>query len=267
MQLFFREKGNPEKPPLVILHGLWGASDNWLPVANRLTEDFHIFLPDFRNHGNSPHADRHDYKILCEDISTFIESLHLPHPPFIAGHSMGGRVLMQLLLEKPETAAGAAIIDICPESHSASNAIHQDLLNFILSFPLTDFKERKALTTAVTHAFSRPEEQQLLLKNIQRSGESFRWKINPQALKENLSGLLHSAFPANTCPYLSPLLFIRGSKSDYVPATLGEQTLRLFPAAQLVTLPEASHRLHAEQPDALARTLHDFFSQFFIPLR
>ena len=80
MQLFYREKGNSSYPPLILLHGLWGASDNWLGVANQLATHFHVLLPDFRNHGHSPHDDVHDYSALSEDITDFIGSLNLPTP-------------------------------------------------------------------------------------------------------------------------------------------------------------------------------------------
>lgn len=267
MELFYREKGEPGLPPLVILHGLWGASENWLPVANRLAEEFHVFLPDFRNHGRSPHDARHDYGALCEDICGFIESLRLPEAPFVAGHSMGGRVVMQLLLERTVTVAGAAVIDICPESRAAGDALHGRLAEFMCAFPIEAFKERRALAEAVAEAFPREEERQVVLKNIRREGEGFGWKVNAQALKEALPALLHPALSEGLSPYPAPVLFVRGGRSEYVPEALGEGTLRLFPEARLETIAEAGHRVHAEEPETLARVLHDFFHSFFIPLR
>lgn len=102
MQLFYREKGIDTHPPLIILHGLWGASDNWLPVADLLSHRFHVILPDLRNHGCSPHSSLFDYTILSQDTEELIGRLNLPQRPFLAGHSLGGKTLMHLVLKRPE---------------------------------------------------------------------------------------------------------------------------------------------------------------------
>ena len=112
MQLFYREKGIDTHPPLIILHGLWGASDNWLPVADLLSHRFHVILPDLRNHGCSPHSSLFDYTILSQDTEELIGRLNLPQRPFLAGHSLGGKTLMHLVLKRPEIVEKAAIIDI-----------------------------------------------------------------------------------------------------------------------------------------------------------
>ena len=118
MQLFYREKGIDTHPPLIILHGLWGASDNWLPVADLLSHRFHVILPDLRNHGCSPHSSLFDYTILSQDTEELIGRLNLPQRPFLAGHSLGGKTLMHLVLKRPEIVEKAAIIDICPQAYT-----------------------------------------------------------------------------------------------------------------------------------------------------
>ncbi|NUN82681.1 alpha/beta fold hydrolase [Odoribacter splanchnicus] len=99
MQLFYREKGIDTHPPLIILHGLWGASDNWLPVADLLSHRFHVILPDLRNHGCSPHSSLFDYTILSQDTEELIGRLNLPQRPFLAGHSLGGKTIDAFSIE------------------------------------------------------------------------------------------------------------------------------------------------------------------------
>ena len=57
--LFSRVLENPGAPPLVILHGLLGSSDNWQTLAKRYQTDFEVHLLDARNHGRSPHVPTH----------------------------------------------------------------------------------------------------------------------------------------------------------------------------------------------------------------
>ncbi len=257
MQLFYREKGNSSYPPLILLHGLWGASDNWLGVANQLATHFHVLLPDFRNHGHSPHDDVHDYSALSEDITDFIGSLNLPTPPFIAGHSMGGKALMLLLLKRPEIVQKAAIIDICPRNYEVNN-FHQELFGKLARFSLRHYTSRQELHVRLREEFSSEELCQIALKNIQKTSSGFEWRINLKAICNNLFQLM-SWPPTGNTTYSKPILFIKGEYSDYISPHDLPAIYTLFPAAELYTLP-SDHQIHIRQPQLLARTLDHFFS-------
>ena len=72
MDLFFRKYG--AGPPLIILHGLYGSSDNWITIGKSLAKHFTVYIPDQRNHGNSPHSEEHNYDLLKQDL---LEISHL----------------------------------------------------------------------------------------------------------------------------------------------------------------------------------------------
>ena len=84
MKLFFRTIG--EGVPLIILHGLWRASENCLPIAHLLEDKFQVILPDIRNHGQSPHDEAMNYEVMSNDVIELVEDLKLPVPPHIVGH-------------------------------------------------------------------------------------------------------------------------------------------------------------------------------------
>ena len=85
MKLFFRKYG--DGPPLIILHGLYGSSDNWVSLAKSISDRFTVYLPDQRNHGQSPHSDVHDYEWMKAGLYELVEELG-PGRFFLAGHSM-----------------------------------------------------------------------------------------------------------------------------------------------------------------------------------
>ncbi len=260
MQLFYREKGNPDHLPLIILHGLWGASENWLPVAGFLSEKFHVILPDLRNHGNSPHSSEHSYESLAQDIITFIQRLHLPQRPYIAGHSMGGKTLMQLLLQKPEIADKTAIIDIAPKSYpSDHHHFHRDLLEFAYRFSFATYNSTTEVHQAIRKEIRQEELCQILFKNIRKKESNFEWKINIPAILDHLAGLMAWNPPAQATPYPHSLLFIRGELSDYLSIADEPDIRLLFPLARFISLPAAHHSIHSEQPQALAQALATFF--------
>lgn len=260
MKLYFRQKGDTSLPPLIILHGLWGASDNWLGIADLLSHHFHVILPDLRNHGNSPHHDKHDYDVLSHDIEEFIADLNLPLKPFIVGHSMGGKILMHLLLKSPFIAEKAAIIDICPKTYKASfYALHKLLLKTMLEFPLSEYTSRKEIHAAISQQLKFPEVYQILFKNIRKGTTGFKWKVNAQAIQNNLQALTTWTVPKDQQPYSASILFIRGGNSDYMTDADIPCIHSLFPAASITTIPRATHQVHVEKPVQLSQILIDYY--------
>lgn len=260
MQLFCRRKGEVSLPPLIILHGLWGASDNWLQVAELLCDHFHVILPDLPNHGRSPHSDTMNYENLCRDVVAWIEELHLPQKPFIAGHSMGGKVLMTLLLQKPQLIRKAAILDIAPVNYrEQEDSIHRMLTDFMLHFPLPDHSHREAIHAQIRETFSSEMLCQILFKNIRKGKNGFEWKVNIRAIAENMNTLCSWPASLPTQNDTSPLLFIRGEKSTYITEKELKSIFHFFPAAQIETITGAGHFLHTDQPALLAQTLLHFF--------
>lgn len=263
MPLFYREKGDPSLPPLIILHGLWGASDNWLRVAALLESRFHVILPDCRNHGHSPHLPVHDYEVLCQDVEELIRSLHLHCKPFIAGHSMGGKTLMHLLLKDPAIAAKAVVIDVAPRPYT-EYGIHQRLLRFMNSPDLLSYN-REELTRRIRTAFPEEKYVQLILKNIRKQNHRFTWKINVPVLTENLAKIMGWLEPTHS-RYTSPVLFIAGSLSAHLTSADEPSIRALFPEARFTAVAQAGHWIHADAPEQLAHLLSAFFLQADRPL-
>lgn len=254
MQLFYREEGNGY--PLIILHGLYGASDNWLPVAHLLSPFFRVILPDLRNHGHSPHHPLHTYEAMTEDVAALIGNLHLSVKPHLVGHSMGGKVVMSLLLKKPALTARNIVLDIAPQTYPLSEE-HQRLFHFIHTADLHRFPSYAALRQHLALCLPSEREQQIILKNITRQKGTFRWRINAEALYRAREEIRSWQETGNCCT--QEILFIKGENSPYIPDT--ETLKKTFPAALLSNIPQAGHWLHTEQPEKLAEIIRTYLSQ------
>src|SRR6056297_828170 len=114
MELNYRKFG--EGPALIILHGLYGASDNWVSIARELAANFEVFIPDQRNHGDSPHTEEHNYEFLREDLYSFMEK-HSIKKATLLGHSMGGKAAMFFATQYPEKIENLIVVDISPRSY------------------------------------------------------------------------------------------------------------------------------------------------------
>lgn len=255
MQLFYREEG--KGIPLIILHGLWGASENWLTIAHYLSPYFRVILPDLRNHGHSPHSPVHNYDAMTQDVTELIHHLHLPVKPHLIGHSMGGKIGMALLLKKPDMIAKSVILDIAPRNYILSNE-HERLFEFIHLTKLNEFPSYRGFRNYLASYFPSEQEQQILLKNIRKTEKGLIWKINAEVLYNNRNTICQWPEDLKHLKYDTPLLFIKGGKSSYIPGI--EELKNNFPAALLSTLPDSGHGLHTEQPEKLAEMLLKFLN-------
>lgn len=252
MDLYYRKYG--QGPPLIILHGLYGDSSNWVTIARKLEKSFTVYLPDMRNHGNSFHSQKHDYLAMSSDIARFTEMISADRVSFL-GHSMGGKAAMTFALQNPERVAALIVADISPFSRSGLQdsipRFHRKVLDTIIYTDISSYTARSQVEKAVSEKIGDAGTTSFLLKNLQRGDDGrFRWKLNARALSDNL-GLLMGSVQADTGSPVTgfPVLFIRGGDSGYLPESHFPEIGRLFPAAEFKTLEGTGHWLHAEKPD------------------
>jgi pimeloyl-ACP methyl ester carboxylesterase len=265
LKLFYRKYGE-QGPSLVILHGLYGASDNWASLARVLSAHFQVYTIDQRNHGQSPHADDMDYKEMRQDLYSFFKTNGLTQAHII-GHSMGGKTAMHFALHHPHLVNKLVVVDIAPKSYASfSNYAqitndHRQIIDTLKSVNLVDVRNRKEIDQQLTNAIPDASLRHFLLKNIERNKDgSYQWRIHLQSIDKHLpllmDGFSDAALTA-TEPTV-PTIFIRGEESGYVMDEDMLYARQLFPGAELITIPKAGHWLHAQQPELFAKTINYF---------
>jgi len=251
MQLHFQECG--QGPAVILLHGLFGSSDNWHPIAVRLAERFHVFALDHRNHGQSPHSAEMDYPVMAADVDRFFTARGLERARVI-GHSMGGKTAMQLALHFPQRIHKLVVADMAPRAYAAA---HDHIFTALLALDLPAFQTRAQLEAALAPDLPNPVLRRFLLKNLGRDAAGgFRWKINLRDIAENYWRLREPV--AGPAPFAGPALFLRGGKSKYVQPEDEPLIREWFPAATIQTIPAAGHWVHADQPGEFLKLVLDF---------
>ena len=259
--LHYLDQGDPAAPPLVILHGLFGTLDNWQTLARRWAEEagLRVISADLRNHGRSFHAAAHSYALLADDVLALLDHLALPPARLtVLGHSMGGKAAMQLALAYPQRLAQLVVVDIAPRR---SDLAHQDaIVAGLQALDPTTIQGRPQADAALARHISQPGVRQFLLKNLyRRADNSFAWRFNLPVLAAELAEI--GAEISAPQPFLKPTLFIRGGLSDYItPDDKLHGIPALFPNSQVVTVPDAGHWVHAEQPDEVFGLVKNFVS-------
>ncbi len=252
MELYYREFG--QGTPVVILHGLFGFSDNWQTLAKALSEDHLVITPDLRNHGRSPHTSTHSYSEMAEDLRTFLDG-HGIYATALIGHSMGGKVAMQFALEHPDRVERLVVVDIAP---GAAESNHEDIFEALLSLNINELKTREEADAILRQRIPEANIRQFLLKNLTRNPDgSFVWKMNLPVLWTHYADILA---PVQGEPFDKPTLFVRGSRSKYIQDDDLPLIHALFPQARVETIEGAGHWVHADKPQELLALLRAFLA-------
>lgn len=255
MKLAFREFG--EGQPLVILHGLFGQSDNWNTHAKSFAEKgFHVFTIDQRNHGLSPHSEEWTFEAMAQDLKEFIED-HDLKDPILLGHSMGGKTIMFFELAFPGIASKIIIADI---SASAYPPHHADVLEALNAVDFSKIKTRKEAEVIMNEHLHDFGTKQFLLKNIywkDNSEDVMDWRFNLKVISKNYENVCVGVpeFVSET-----KALIIKGELSKYISDADKEDLKKRFPHSTLVILNGAGHWVHAEKPKEFFETVLQFIT-------
>ena len=251
MKIFYREFGSGK--PLIILHGLFGSSDNWQTLAKKFAEEFKVYTVDLRNHGRSFHHDDFNYDVMMHDVEELINEIGLEGISLL-GHSMGGKLSMNYALNFPEKVVNLIVVDIAPRKYQV---LHDGIIKALKSLNLSRYKKREEVDEALSDQLQNFSVRQFLLKNLIRNPKGgFKCKINLNVIDQNVQNLVVEI--TSEQPYMGNTLFIAGDKSDYIRPVDEEQIVELFPMAKIKYLPDTGHWVHAQDPDLLYNTVIDF---------
>lgn len=253
MQLYFRKLGTGK--PIVILHGLFGSSDNWLTVSKAIAEKYEVFLIDLRNHGQSPHTESHTYEEMAEDLAQFLVQNNL-EKIILIGHSMGGKTAMAFAQKYPQKIEKLIIVDISPRYYPPH---HQRELDALHSLDLSKLQNRQEADEIMAKTIPELGVRQFLLKNLYRTEDGiFKWRMNLPVLSAQINRIGQESLKNSKISI--PTLFLRGENSDYVSENDIKLIQTIFTNAQTKTISNAGHWIQAEQPKAFQDTVFDFLA-------
>jgi esterase len=240
---------------LVILHGLFGSSDNWQSLAKRLSENNRIITVDQRNHGRSFHHDQFNYDVMVADLENLYRSLNI-REAILIGHSMGGKTAMKFALKYPAKVEKLIVADIAPKYYPLH---HDKVIDALCELNLEKYERRDELDQELKKSIPNSAVRQFLLKNLIRNRENrLKWRINLPVIKKNLEKLGEEISGPGV--YKKPALFIAGALSNYVDPEDEPQIKNLFPKATITYFKNAGHWIHADAPDAFFNLVKTFIN-------
>ncbi len=239
-------------PPVILLHGLFGQGSNMRGVARALESNFAVHCLDLPDHGRSPwlrHASLASYA-ECVDDWMKIQDIEAAH---FLGHSLGGKVAMELALSRPGRVNKLVVADVAPVEYPGNHDQIIEALHRVAARPCSSRGEAQSI---LDESIDDPGVVGYLMMGLARLGVTYQWRFNVEGL--------HAAYPAlRAAPRPGPVhkgasLFLRGADSNYVLPAHEAEIGRRFPASRLVTIPDAGHWLHIDQAETFQRRVLEF---------
>lgn len=250
--------GSPDAPAIVLLHGLFGMSDNLGGLAKSLADRYAVYRLDLRNHGRSPWSDRMSFAAMAEDIVAFCHANNLSDVALL-GHSLGGKVAMQCALNYPDLVRGLIVADIAPVTYPAH---HNQILDALLRIDVANLESRQQADQQLADDIAESGIRQFLLKNLYRDEQNrFAWRMNLPVLNARYGDM---CLAPEGEPYHKPCLFIKGELSAYIQQKHADAIKQLFPRAGFKIIQGAGHFLHSEKPAAFNHIAGNFFDELFV---
>lgn len=251
MKLHYQTIGSAK--PLVILHGLFGSSDNWRGIAKQLAQHAQVITVDLRNHGQSPHSSQQNYPLMVDDLMELLDDLKVDKVN-IMGHSVGGKVAMAFTEAHPERVDKLVVVDISPRQYTDD---HRVIFNAIMAIDLSLYTRRRQVDQALSDVLTDRAVRQFLIMNITSENGQLSWRINLQALYDNYPDFLAAVVEKNNVDIAS--CFIRGGRSPYIKQEDEDLIATHFTRSEIFTIEQAGHWVHAEAPQQFLTKITEFF--------
>lgn len=250
-------------PRIVFCHGLFGQGRNWTGIAKSLVaQGFRCVLVDLPNHGRSPWTEHFSYAETAALVADELTALGTDgdRGSVLVGHSLGGKVVMRLALDRPDLVDRLVVVDMAPVRYERMGAFAR-YVAAMQAIDLTTLTDRVAADDQLRAAVPDTTVRGFLLQNLRREpGSRGRWYWQPNLglFGRELAEVGAWDVPADTTPYPGPVLWVAGADSDYIRPEYGPAMRALFPRTQLVTVKRAGHWVHSEQPEVFTQLLARF---------
>ena len=240
------------KAPVVLIHGLFGQARNLGRIQRELAVERRVVAFDLRNHGSSPHGPML-LQQMAGDIEDSMAAAGLASA-VVVGHSLGGKTAMATALLYPARVRRLLVADIAPVVYRHANIGYAQAMK---AMTLTRGMTRAEANAQLAHAIPDRGVRDLLLQNLM-VGEAPGWRIGLDEIIDSISDAEGWPDFGPDASYAGRTLFLRAENSHYVLPEHEAAMRRFFPRANIATLRDAGHWLHADRPDDFARIVLDF---------
>ncbi len=265
LKFHFLDWGNPEKPPMVLLHGVGQTCHTWDLFAAAMSPHFHVMAFDQRGHGDTDWAPDRDYsrKTMVKDAGAFTRELGFDRF-FLIGMSMGGANSLSFTSNNPDRVEALVVVDVGPRVESTGVKHIRDFM--------TNYKEFDSLDAAaeVIHRFNPRRPLEVIRKytcvyNLkQLPNGKWGWKYDTY-FSEGHSRIdvkqMHDELAAEVKKITCPTLVVRGGESDVFSLDGARELQQSIPGSEFSLVPKAGHSVMGDNPPGFEAAVRGFYEK------
>lgn len=250
MPLSFLRRGHGD--PLLLIHGLFGSGENLGGISRHLSKSFDTYSIDLPNHGKSEHTSKTSLSLVTQTVAQFLVN-HGVDKVSVVGHSLGGKVAMELALTRPQVVNKLVVMDMSPVAYPPH---HNRVFEGLMAINVDALQSRADADEILESYVPEYPIRSFLLKNlVKNTNGGFSWRVNLPVLHEGYGDLLRENANAR---FDGPTLLLKGGASDYLHESHRENIMRRFPNVSMKIVQNTGHWLHAEKPELVSRLISNF---------
>lgn len=224
---------NPERPPIVLVHGIGMSGEYFLPFADELVAEHDVYVLDLPGYGTTPNPRRAlTVPELGDIVAEVMGRLELD-APVVVGHSMGSQIIAQTIGEHPQLCSGYVLIGPTVDPAGRSLRAHEWRL-------FRDSLREPPKTNAV------------IFRNYLRMGPVRYLRTAHYMFADRIEEtILGCAVPG---------LVVRGQQDPIANHNWSRHLAHLAPDAELVEIPRARHAVQHTRPKELTAACAPFLA-------
>lgn len=240
----------------LLLHGLFGSGSNLGALARSLQAQYQACMLDLPSHGRSDWLPEVHLRAMSEAVLAWLDQRQIDRAHLI-GHSLGGKVAMDIALQAPARVRSLTVADIAPVAYPHR---HQGVFAALAAVVAAQCHSREEARVVMAEHLEEADTIAFLLASLSKGEDGvMAWRFDRQGLEAGYSNLI--AAPGGQGRYEGPVLFIKGGDSDYIREAHWPTIAGLFPQAQIKVLADCGHWLHAQKPQLFNATVSRFLEQ------
>jgi len=261
------ETGDPEHPPILLLHGIGRSLEDWLPQHDRLADRWRVISVDLPGFGLSDRLPgRISLSTLAEGVLATVDALGEQRPMHVMGNSLGGAVAMRLLADAPARVATLTLVN------SAGFGKEVAFFLRVLSVPgvgrrlmrRVDAKAARRIERSLFFARDHVTQERIdfALQVAARPGYAEVFLETARALGgfRGVHRPWRAELLAGVARHPRPTLLVWGDRDLILPAAHLAAARAAFPDARSHLFPDTGHMPQIERADEFAALAREFLA-------
>ena len=248
----YEAAGDPALPPLVFLHGIGGAARGWRVQLEAFSDRYRTIAWDMPGYGGSPLLASVSIAALADALRDFLGQIGAKKP-ILVGHSIGGMIVQQLLVQSPDIPAAVVLAQTSPAFGKPDGDWQKEFIGARLG-PLDRGETMVSLAPALVSELVGDDPD---IRGMELARDCMA-AVPEATYRATMLALLGFDQRGALKNIAVPTLVLSGSKDKNAPAPMMAKMASYIPSATYVELEGVGHLVNLERPATFDAALDSF---------